>query len=295
MKRTPFEEERMRNWLITGGTPGGFGIAYADAALARGDRVAVTTRRPAELYEWSAPYGDQVLVLEVDVTDAEQVGSAVQQTEERFGGIDVLVNNAGRGWDGSAEGTADEVVRRIFELNYFAVLTVLRAVLPGMRRRRRGSVVMMSSVAGLRPVPGFGHYAAVKHAIEGLSDTLRDEVAPFGIRVLTVEPGAFRTNAYAGFESEPIDDIDDYLPMLETVHHAMIEQNGRQPGDPVRGARAVLEALDEADPPHRLVLGGAGYEAVTQAVGKALAEANRQQARSRSADFPRERNGSLRT
>ena len=275
-------------WLITGATPGGFGIAYADAALARGDRVAVTTRRPGELREWSAPHGDRVLVLEVDVTDAEQVRAAVEQTEERFGGIDVLVNNAGRGWDGSAEGTADDVVRRIFELNYFAVLTVLRTVLPGMRRRRSGSVVMMSSVAGLRPVPGFGHYAAVKHAIEGLSDTLRDEVTPFGITVLTVEPGSFRTNAYAGFASEPVDDLDDYLPMLEAVHRAMIEQDGKQPGDPVRGVDAVLEALDEADPPHRVVLGGAGYEAVTQAMVEALAEIGRQEVRSRSADFPPE-------
>jgi NAD(P)-dependent dehydrogenase (short-subunit alcohol dehydrogenase family) len=178
------------------------------------------------------------------------------------------------------------VVRRIFELNYFAVLTVLRAVLPGMRRRRSGSVVMMSSVAGLRPVPGFGHYAAAKHAIEGLSDTLRNEVAPFGITVLTVEPGSFRTNAYAGFASEPVDDIDDYLPMLKAVHHAMIEQDGTQPGDPARGADAVLEALDEADPPHRLVLGGAGYEAVTEAMVEALAQARGQEARSRGADFP---------
>ena len=279
----------MSGWFITGGTPGGFGVAFAEAALARGDSVAVTSRRPAELQQWSAPYGGRALVLQVDVTDVAQLRSAVARTEEAFGGIDVLVNNAGRGWDGSVEGTTDADVRRIFELNYFAVLTALRAVLPGMRSRRSGAVVMMSSVGGLRPVPGFGHYAAEKHAIEGLSDTLRQEVAPFGITVLTVEPGAFRTNAYAGFESEPINDIDDYMPMRDTVHRAMIDQHGTQPGDPRRGANAVLDALFQSDPPGRLVLGGNGYDAVALTLSEALGELRGQEARSRSADFPPER------
>ena len=276
----------MQTWFITGGTPGGFGLAYADAALAQGDRVAVTTRRPEELQEWAAPHGDRVLVLTVDVTDPTQVRRAVAQAEEQFGGIDVLVNNAGRGWDGSVEGTDDKVVRRIFELNFFAVLDVLRAVLPGMRARRSGWIVTMSSVAGFRGVLGFGYYTAVKFAVEGMTDVLRAEVAPLGIKVLTVEPGSFRTNAYAGFADEPVHDIADYEPMLETVHAAMVEQNGKQPGDPHRGVAAVLAAMTEELPPQRIVLGSAGFDSVVQTLEDKLADIRSHETQSRSADFP---------
>jgi NAD(P)-dependent dehydrogenase (short-subunit alcohol dehydrogenase family) len=276
----------MKTWFITGGTPGGFGLAYADAALAAGDQVALTTRRPAELQEWAAPYGSRVLVLSVDVTDPEQIHQAVATTERQFGGIDVLVNNAGRGWDGSVEGTDDEVVRRIFELNFFAVINVLREVLPGMRARRSGWIVTMSSVAGIRGVTGFGYYTAVKFAVEGVTDVLRDEVAPFGIRVLTVEPGSFRTNAYAGFADEPVRDIADYNPMLESVHAAMVKQNGKQPGDPNRGVAAVLAAMSEVEPPQRIVLGSAGFDSVVESFEKKLADVRSHEKESRSADYP---------
>ncbi len=124
-----------RTWFITGGTPGGFGMAFAEAALEIGDRVALTARRPDELSQWAQGFGDRVLVLHLDVTDADQVRAAVGAAEDRFGGIDVLVNNAGRGWYGSIEGMAEADVRRMFELNFFAVLTVTRAALPGMRAR----------------------------------------------------------------------------------------------------------------------------------------------------------------
>ncbi|MEV0569579.1 SDR family NAD(P)-dependent oxidoreductase [Dactylosporangium sp. NPDC050588] len=140
----------MRTWFVTGGTPGGFGQAYADAALETGDRVVLTARRPEELREWARPYGDRVLVLPLDVTDAAQVCAAVAEAEQRMGGIDVLVNNAGRGWYGSIEGMAEDAVRRTSDLNFFALLSVTRAVLPGMRERRRGWIVNMSSVAGVR-------------------------------------------------------------------------------------------------------------------------------------------------
>lgn len=146
-----------RNWLITGGTPGGFGMAYAEAALDIGDRVVLTARRHAELEPWARTHGDRVLVLPLDVTDAGQVQNAIRAAEEHFGGIDVLVNNAGRGWYGSIEGQDDADVRAMFELNFFALLSVIRAALPGMRARGSGWIVNMSSVAGLRCVTGFGH------------------------------------------------------------------------------------------------------------------------------------------
>lgn len=277
----------MKNWFITGGTPGGFGMAYAEAALEIGDRVVLTARRPAELDEWARAYGDRVLVVALDVTDAAQVQAAVRAAEEHFGGIDVLVNNAGRGWYGSIEGMADSDVRAMFELNFFALLSVIRAVLPGMRARRSGWIVNMSSVAGRRGVTGFGHYSATKFAVEAVTDVLAEEVAPLGIQVMAVEPGAFRTRAYAGFADEPIaESIAEYRPMLEQVRTAMVQQNGTQPGDPQRGVRSVIAAMAQDPPPRRLVLGSGGVDAVVDMLESSLAEVRAHESLSRSADFP---------
>ncbi|GAA3133685.1 oxidoreductase [Streptomyces rameus] len=277
----------MKTWFITGGTPGGFGMTYADAALERGDNVVLTARRPEQLREWAGAHGDKVLVLPLDVTDTQQIQDAVAAAEARFGGIDILVNNAGRGWYGSVEGMQDDAVRKTFELNFFAVVSVLRAVLPGMRARGTGWIVNMSSVAGLRGTGGFGYYSAAKFAVEGLTQVLREEVAPFGIRVLAVEPGAFRTRAYAGFADEPVTEtVDAYRPMLESVRDFMVGQDGKQPGDPVRGVRAVIDALEEDKPPHQLVLGGPGYDAVIDQLDSMLTDIRAREEVSRGADFP---------
>lgn len=276
-----------RRWFITGGTPGGFGVAFAEAALETGDRVTLTSRRPTELATWAEQYGDRILVLPLELTDAAQVQHAVHAAEEHFGGIDVLVNNAGRGWYGSIEGMDESSVRAMFELNLFAVLSVTRAVLPGMRARRNGWIVNVSSVAGLVSAPGFGYYSATKFAIEAITDALRDEVAPHGIYVLTVEPGAFRTNAYAGFANDPVvEPIPDYHDLLEQVRAAFVEMDGVQPGDPRRGARAVIAAMAQDPPPRRLVLGSSGYDAVIDTLEQTLADIRMNQSLSRSADFP---------
>jgi NAD(P)-dependent dehydrogenase (short-subunit alcohol dehydrogenase family) len=279
----------MRTWFITGGTPGGFGLVFADAVLARGDRVAITSRRPAELADWAAPHGDDVLVVAMDVTDAGQVRDGVAAAEQHFGAIDVLVNNAGRGWYGSIEGMRPEDVRRVMELNFFAVLEVTRAVLPGMRQRGAGWIVNMSSVAGLRGIEGFGYYSAAKFALEAVTEVLRKEVAEFGVKVLAVEPGAFRTRAYSNFADEPLQEtVDAYLPQLAVVRKAMIEQDGHQPGDPERGVQAVLQAMNLESPPHRLVLGSAGFDAVIDTLETNLADIRGSEALSRGADFPAE-------
>jgi NAD(P)-dependent dehydrogenase (short-subunit alcohol dehydrogenase family) len=279
----------MRTWFITGGTPGGFGLAYANAALTSGDNVVLTARRPHLLDDWAACHGDRVLVQRLDVTDASQVHKAVRAAEERFGGIDVLVNNAGRGWYGSVEGAPDSEVRASFELNFFSVTQMLRAVLPGMRERGNGWIINMSSVAGLRGTPGFGYYSAAKYAIEGLTEVLRHEVAPFGIKVLAVEPGAFRTHAYASFADEAVSEtVDAYLPLIQSVRSSMIEQNGRQPGDPERGVRAVLDAMNSAAPPRRIVLGAGGYAAVQEQLTDMAAELSAFEAASLGADFPQD-------
>lgn len=276
-----------KRWFITGGTPGNFGMAYAETALEMGDRVVLTARRPEELATWADHYGDRVLVVPMDVTDAAQVRHAVRAAEERFGGIDVLVNNAGRGWYGSIEGMNEASIRAMFELNFFGVLSVTRAVLPGMRARRSGWIVNVSSVAGLLAAVGFGYYSATKYAIEAITDALRQEVAEHGISVLTVEPGAFRTNAYAGFASEPVAEaIPDYHDMLEQVRAAFIDMSGVQPGDPHRGARAVIAAMAQDRPPRRLVLGNSGYDAVIDALEQNLDDIRSNETLSRSADFP---------
>jgi NAD(P)-dependent dehydrogenase (short-subunit alcohol dehydrogenase family) len=276
-----------RRWFITGGTPGGFGVAYAEAALENGDSVVLTSRRPRELEAWAQQYGDRALVVALDVTDAAQVARAVQAAEEHLGGIDVLVNNAGRGWYGSIEGMDESSLRAMFELNFFAVLSVTRAVLPGMRARGDGWIVNVSSVAGLVAAPGFGYYSATKFAIEAVTETLRDEVAAQGISVLAVEPGAFRTNAYAGFANEPVaEPIQEYHDMLEQVRATFVDMDGVQPGDPLRGARAVIAAMDQDPPPRRLVLGNGGYDAVIDTLEKALADIRANETLSRSADFP---------
>ncbi|MER5933939.1 SDR family NAD(P)-dependent oxidoreductase [Streptomyces sp. NPDC002054] len=277
----------MKTWFITGGTPGGFGQAYADAALELGDNVVLTARRPQLLDDWARPHGGRALVLPLDVTDTQQIREAVHTAEKHFGGIDVLVNNAGRGWYGSIEGTADADVRRSFELNFFSITEILRAVLPGMRARGSGWIINMSSVAGLRGVPGFGYYSAAKFALEGLTEVLRQEVAPFGINVLAVEPAAFRTRAYSSFADERVSEtVDAYQPFIESVRTSMIEQNGRQPGDPYRGVRAVVNATKQDKPPHRLVLGATGYETIHEQLESMIEELRAHQAASRSADFP---------
>jgi NADP-dependent 3-hydroxy acid dehydrogenase YdfG len=276
-----------KTWFITGGTPGNFGVAFAETARQAGDRVVLTSRRPQELASWAQEYGDRVLVVPLDVTDAGQMSEAVRAAEERFGGIDVLVNNAGRGWFGSIEGMDESAVRSMFELNFFAVLSVTRAVLPGMRARGSGWIVNVSSVAGLVAAPGFGYYSATKFAVEAITESLRPEVADQGISVLAVEPGATRTNAYSGFADEPVaEPITEYHAMLEQVRAAFIGMDGVQPGDPHRGARAVIAAMDQDTPPRRLVLGNGGYDAVIDTLEKTLADIRANETLSRSADFP---------
>lgn len=277
-----------RTWFITGGTPGGFGMAFAEAALEAGDRVALSARRPDELRCWAEKHGERAFVVPLDVTDAGQVQEAVRTADEHFGGIDVLVNNAGRGWYGSIEGMADADVRGMFELNFFGALSVIRAVLPGMRARGSGWIVNVSSVAGLLGVAGFGYYSASKFAVEAVTEVLREEVAAQGIRVMAVEPGSFRTRAYAGFADEPITEtIPEYRSMLEHVRQGFIDQDGVQPGDPMRGARAVIAAMAQDQPPRRLVLGSDAFDTVTGTIEEDLIDIRASETLSRGADFPR--------
>ena len=241
-----------RVWLITGASSG-FGRAIAEAALLAGDRIVVGARRKEAVADLSAH--ERAHAVALDVTDAEEREAAVAESIDRFGRIDVLVNNAGRTQVGAVEETTDAELRDLFEVHFFAPVALTRAVLPHMRRQRGGTIVQMSSVGGQVTAPGFGAYCATKYALEGLTETLRDEVAPFGIHTLIVEPGAFRTGLFrpgAAYESAA---MDEYADTVGPTRAYVRDNNGTQPGDPVKAARAIIQAVSSDEPPLRLVLG----------------------------------------
>jgi NAD(P)-dependent dehydrogenase (short-subunit alcohol dehydrogenase family) len=236
--------------LVTGAASG-FGRAIVEAVLARGDSVAAGARSATGFGD--LPEGVHPLAL--DVTASDQREAAVSEVLERFGRIDVLVNNAGRTQVGAVEETTDEELRSLFELHFFGPAALTRLVLPHMRRQGGGAIVQMSSVGGQTTAPGFGAYCATKFALEGLTETLRDEVAGFGIRTLIVEPGAFRTGLFrpgAAYQSAA---MPEYAETVGPTRAYVNGNDGLQPGDPVKAAQAILTALDADEPPLRLVLG----------------------------------------
>jgi NAD(P)-dependent dehydrogenase (short-subunit alcohol dehydrogenase family) len=240
-----------RVWLITGASSG-FGRAIAQAALEHGDNVMATSRSVDSI---DLEEGDAVGLFALDVTDATSRRAAVEATLDRFGRIDVLANNAGRTQVGAVEETTDEELRDLFELHFFAPVALSRAVLPVMRAQGAGAIVQMSSVGGQVTAAGFGAYCATKFALEGLTETLQEEVAPFGIQTLIVEPGAFRTGLFrrgAAYESAA---MDEYAETVGPTRAYVRDGHLQQPGDPDLAARAILTALDAENPPLRLVLG----------------------------------------
>jgi NAD(P)-dependent dehydrogenase (short-subunit alcohol dehydrogenase family) len=241
-----------RVWLITGASSG-FGRAIAEAALSRGDSVAGTSRRADALSDLAQH--ERVHIVSLDVTEAAQREAAVSESVERFGRIDVLVNNAGRTQVGAIEETSDEELRALFELHFFAPAALTRAVLPHMRERGRGAIVQMSSVGGQVTAPGFGAYCATKFALEGLTETLRDEVAGFGIHTLIVEPGAFRTGLFRPGAAYMSAEMPEYAETVGPTRAYVRGNHGVQPGDPAKAAAAIIAALDADRPPTRLVLG----------------------------------------
>jgi NAD(P)-dependent dehydrogenase (short-subunit alcohol dehydrogenase family) len=241
-----------RTWLITGATSG-FGRAIAEAALARGDSVVATSRKIDGLQDLADD--DRVLVARLDVTDAAERQAAVAAALERFGRIDVLVNNAGRTQVGAVEETADHELRFLFELHFFGPAALTRLVLPTMRAQGRGAIVQLSSVGGQVTAPGFGAYCATKFALEGLTETLQEEVAGFGIRTLIVEPGAFRTGLFRADAAYFSSAMPEYEETVGPTRAYVRDGHGEQPGDPVKAAEAIITVLDADEPPLRLVLG----------------------------------------
>lgn len=254
------ESERRRVWFITGCSRG-LGLALSSEVLARGDRLVATARNGADLGALGDDAGDRILRLSLDVTDPASIEPAVRAAEEWSGGIDILVNNAGHGMHGAVEEVSEANARRLFEVNVFGLLAVLRAVLPGMRRRRRGHIVNMSSVAGIAASAGTGLYSATKFAVEGLSESLSQEVKPLGIGVTIVAPGPFRTDFNGSSLVVAGGTIADYKDTAERTAK-LRAGSGRQPGDPARGAKVIYEAVTSARPPLHLVLGAQAYQRI---------------------------------
>jgi NAD(P)-dependent dehydrogenase (short-subunit alcohol dehydrogenase family) len=250
--------DEQRVWLVTGASSG-FGRAITEAAVGEGDVVVAAARRaPTDL---AAGHPEQVEAIALDVTDTAAAERAVADVEARYGRIDVLVNNAGRGHVGAAEETTDEELRSLFDLHVHGPVVLVRAVLPGMRRRRAGAIVQMSSFGGQVAYPGFSAYCATKFALEGWSEALAGEVGPLGIRVLVVEPGAFRTS-FSGTALGQSARIPDYDATVGPTREMITGINGSQPGDPARAAAAILSALAAETTPLRLPLGDDAVDGV---------------------------------
>ncbi|HVK15254.1 MAG TPA: SDR family NAD(P)-dependent oxidoreductase [Gemmataceae bacterium] len=274
-----------RVWLITGASSG-FGRALANAVLAAGGRVAAGARDPARVRELAGAYPDACRPVELDVTVPAHAAAAVVAARAAFGRIDVLSNVAGYGLLAAVEDVTDAAARRNFETNYFGPLRLIQAVLPTMREQGAGHIINMSAVAGFVNYPGFGVYGASKFALEGLSEALRQEVAPFGIRVTLLEPGPFRTD----FATRSLD-----RPPANPVYDGTVGKFGRlldsiaekQPGDPARGAAAVIAAVESADPPFRLPLGPYAVRRLRQKIVEWTATAAAAEPTAKETDFPR--------
>ena len=275
-------------WFITGCSTG-LGRELARAALERGWRVAATARRPEQIDDLLAPYGDRALKLRLDVTDRAEVASRVREAEARFGRIDVLVNNAGYGYLAAIEEGEDEGIRAQFETNVFGLADLIRRVLPGMRERRSGNIVNYSSIGGLVSFGATGYYHATKYAVEGLSESLAVEVGPLGIHVTLVEPGPFRTD-WAGrsiVESKTV--IADYDATAGARRRQTRERSGNQVGDPVRAAEAVIAAVTAKEPPLRLLLGAPALELAYGKLDKLRANFDAWKETTLGADYPEHR------
>jgi len=259
-------------WFVTG-TSSGFGRSIVEELIERGDRVVATARDPRTLTDLVARAPERVLALQLDVTKPEEIRSAVASAVERFGAIDVLVNNAGYSVVGALEETSEVELRAVFEPMFFGAVAMTQAVLPQMRERRSGTIVQITSVGGVVTAPGFGPYCAAKHALEAVSEALAAEIAPFGVRVLIVEPGAFRTRLFgSAFRAMPT--LPAYAESVGATRAYVEKEAGGQAGDPAKAARAILDAVGAGAPNLRLPLGADAVSAIRAKLAQVTNDVN---------------------
>ncbi len=272
-------------WFITGCSTG-FGRELAKLVLDRGFRVVITARDPGRIRDLTAGHEDHALAVKLDVTDKEEVAEAVKWAESAFGSIDVLVNNAGYGYMGALEESEESEVRAMMETNFFGLTRMIHAVIPGMRQRRHGNIVNISSLGGLVGLPGVGYYNATKFAVEGLSEALAKEVAPLGIKVLVVEPGPFRTDWAGRSLKKSSRQIPEYAETAGATSQRITGRSGKQAGDPVRAGKAIIKALESDNAPLHLVLGLIALETARTKIEKLRDELDAWEETSLSADYP---------
>lgn len=273
----------MATWLITGCSTG-LGRALASAALDSGERVVVTARDAASVEDLAQAHPGTALALPLDVTDHAQGSAVVRAARERFGAIDVLVNNAGHSYRAAVEEAAEDQVQELFATNFFGPAAMIRAVLPGMREQRSGTIVNISSIGARSSPAGSGYYAASKAALEAMTASLRKEVQPLGITVMAVEPGAFRTN-FLRSVAQPRATIGDYAATVQARREQDATRHGHQPGDPARAARAIIAAVRGPGTPRLLVLGSDALTQFRDAVKELSADADAWEQASLSTSF----------
>ena len=272
-------------WLITGASSG-LGRAIAEAALERGYNVVATARSKTALADLAGSGSGRLFTARLDVTDKQTIRSAVSEAEQQFGGIDVLVNAAGYGYLAAIEEGEDDGIRAQFETNVFGLLDVTKAVLPTMRARRRGMIINLSSLGGLVAFGATGYYHATKFAVEALSESLSHEVAPLGIKVMIVEPGAFRTDWAGRSMVESSLSIEDYKETAGQRRLATRAVSGNQPGDPEKAAAAIIDAAQAEQPPLRLLLGGSALKVAYERLDKLRANFDAWAHVTTAVDFP---------
>lgn len=272
-------------WLITG-CSSGIGRVLAENVLKRGYRVALTARNPATVADLQAQYPDRSIALALDVTNRAQVKQVVAQVEREFGAVDVLVNNAAYGYLAAIEEGEDDEIRAMFETNFFGALETVKAVLPGMRARRDGHIINVSSQAGLVSMPGTGYYSSTKYALEAMTEALSREVKVFGIRVSAIEPGPFRTDWSGRSLRQTQAPLDAYADTVGARRAMVASVDGKQPGDPQKAAEAIIQVAELAEPPLHLLLGKVVLDTYRAKLADMTSNLNEWESVTVGADFP---------
>lgn len=244
-------------WIISGCSTG-FGRELAKATIKAGYKVVVTARKLNAITDLVNENTENVLAMELDVTKPDQIEKTVKATIEKFGRIDVLVNNAGIGYFGSVEESIEEETRKMFEINFWGLMNLTNAALPYMRSQRSGHIINISSIGGLASFPGVGYYNATKYAVEGISESLSQEVAPFNINVTLIEPSGFRTDWSGRSAAKTHTAFKEYAPLISSFVNE--ENHGKEPGDPKKAAEAIISVVESENPPLRLLLGNDAYQ-----------------------------------
>lgn len=275
--------DRKRTWLVTG-CSSGLGHALCQRVLEHGERVVCTARDVSKIASFAERFPGQAIVLPLDITDPANVATAVETAIARTGGIDILVNNAGYGLVGALEEVDEDAVKDAFDANVYGAYRMVRALLPHMRARGSGHILNISSMTGFVGVPGFSFYSATKFALEGLSEALAQEVAPFGIKVTLILPGPFRTD-FRNRSMRSAPPMDVYSGTVGNFRAMLMQTDGKQPGDPLRAADAMIAVVDAKNPPLRLPLGEICSDAMRKKLERVRDELDRWQDVSRATSF----------